>query len=101
MLDYQLYLAQALRWGYEEIPELAFPPASTYKNQLQGVALVVENIGEEIKVADVVKENEWCTRIYKNSESHVSKEILHILAIKSKMYLISLCTFLYQYSIML
>lgn len=41
--------------GYQKIPELVFPSALTYKNQLQGVALVVENIGEEIKVADVVK----------------------------------------------
>lgn len=57
--------------------------------------MVVENIGEEIKVAVVVKENEWCIRIYKNSESHESKEILHILAIKSKMYLKSLCIFWY------
>lgn len=37
----------------------------------------------------MVKENEWCTRIYKNSESHESKEILYVLAIKSKVYLIS------------
>lgn len=56
--------------GYQKIPGLAFPSALIFKNQLQGLALAVENIGEEIKMANV-GEGKWV----KNSGSDKSQEI--------------------------
>lgn len=44
--------------GYQEIPGLVFPFTFINNNQSQVVALTIENIWEDIKIADVV-ERKW------------------------------------------